>query len=86
MKHGRLVTLLGLLIVSASAVAAQTISGVVVDAESHEPIPHAIMTDAQGVRRADETGRFSLDAAPLRLRYERPATCALPFPSRPMHR
>lgn len=87
MKRGRLVALFGLLIASASAVAAQTLSGVVVDAQSHEPIPHAIMTDTQGVRRADEAGRFSVDAgtatvavrAPGYLRATVPVTADAPL-------
>lgn len=58
----RFILTLGMLLVCTSALSAQSISGVVIDADTQAPIPNAIMTDARGVRHADQTGRFSLDA------------------------
>jgi hypothetical protein len=50
-----------MLVLCASAFAARSTSGVVVDAQTLAPVAHAIVTDAQGVHHADEAGRFSLD-------------------------
>lgn len=57
-----LILSLGLLVLSAKVAGAAPASGIVVDAATGAPVAHAIVTDINGVRRADEQGRFTLDS------------------------